>query len=150
MKNTAASKVLDELLTRVTADDVIGAIFAYSGESRFTTERQALQEFFYRLSKDDQFASLFDEFDFTEDRDLYPFSRVLEATLGRLQMGKVIYARNPDYDSYGMDDASRERMRDLAQEIFSKEQQELLMAAGQELARQSEQWEKRTKQDEGA
>jgi hypothetical protein len=141
MRLSKSHDQVDSLLSEQTPDDVVGAIFAFSEEPLFSTDRQMLQAFFFGLAQDERFAPLVGDFEFTDKRDLYPFSRVLEASLGRLQMGKVIYARNPDYDNYGMDEAARTRMKELADEVFSGDEQELLREAARELVRHKQEWD---------
>ena len=128
---TQQPNFLEQFLAQPTPDDVVGAVFAFSGVDRIPSDRRKLQGFFYDLSRDERYASMLEDFEFTSGRDLFPFSRVLEASLGRLQMGKIIYARNPDFDTYGMDSQSRDDMVAIAEQVFNDGEQTLLREAAQ-------------------
>jgi hypothetical protein len=135
---------LKERLQRPSADDVVAAVFAFaSGEKElFSNDRYMLQSFFYGLYEQERFRRLLTGFDFTTDRDIFPFSRELEAALGRLQMGHRIYAKNPEYTYYGMPPEERQKMEDRASAIFKDDEVELLREAGTAFRSFADEWDK--------
>src|SRR5690348_14705414 len=108
--STRGLAALKERLDRPTADDIVASIFAFMDVELFSNDRYLIQSFFHRLRQDPKFSELLSPFDFTRGRDVYPFSRALEAALGRLQLGHRIYAKNPDYAFYGMHENERVEM----------------------------------------
>ena len=125
-------------LNKATPDDVVGAVFAYSGEEVFTSNKRFLQGFFHELAQSEPYHGMLDDFEFSLGRDPYPFSRELEESLGRLQLGKIIYARNPEYDHYGMTDEGRLNMQAIAERVFDSGELMLLQEAADEFRRQAE------------
>jgi len=122
---------LDTLLKRPTPQDVIGAIFAYSGLETFPSERKQLHKFI-REEKRGEGAELLEPFVFSEGVDLYPFSRPLESVLMQLQLGGWLSAKNPEYDRFGVTKRIREDIKKKVGKRFSPEQLSVLQKIGQE------------------
>jgi len=133
-----------------TVDDVVGAVFAFSGTEWISSDRRLLQSFFFKLMSDERLGALADEFEFSTDRGLFPFSRVLAGSLARLQMGKIIFARNPDFDSYGMHQEGRQAMQAISERVFSTQQQELLKEAAAAFVEYASQWQEESRREETA
>lgn len=121
-------------------DDVIGAIFLYSGRDRVSSDLRKLQTFFYGLSCDPDYSGLMKDFEFSRDRYPYPFSHDLEPALGRLQNRGIINAHNQALDWYGIEAEGGRRMSKRIGRRFNAEQQELLKRAGERLWKESESW----------
>jgi hypothetical protein len=132
---------LKDRLNRPSTDDVVAAVFAYTDNELFSNDRYMLQSFFHGLQERDAFQGLLAGFDFTVGRDVFPFSRTLEAALGRLQMGHRIYAKNPEYTYYGMPADERDKMKERAERIFDPSQVQLLRSAGEEFREFARNWE---------
>ena len=122
---------LSTLLKRPTPQDVIGAIFAYSGLDAFPSDREKLHKFI-RLEKAGDGAELLEPFVFSEGVDLYPFSRLLESVLMQLQLGGWLSAKNPEYDRFGLTEDIRKDIKEKARERFSPEQLAVLEKIGKE------------------
>lgn len=122
---------LDTLLKRFTPQDVIGAIFAYSGLETFPSDREQLHQFI-RQEKTGEGAELLEPFVFSEGVDLYPFSRLLESVLMQLQLGGWLSAKNPEYDRFGLTDDIRNDIQEKISQRFSPEKLSVLQKIGQE------------------
>ncbi len=122
---------LDALLKRFTPQDVIGAIFAYSGLETFPSDRKQLHRFILQ-EKTGEGAELLEPFVFSEGVDLYPFSRLLESVLMQLQLGGWLSAKNPEYDRFGLTDDIRNDIQEKISQRFSPEQLSTLQKIGQE------------------
>lgn len=125
------TKDLDTLLKQPTPQDVIGAIFAYSGLDTFQSDRKQLHRFI-REEKKGKGAELLEPFIFSEGVDLYPFSRPLESVLMQLQLGGWLSAKNPEYDRFGMTEEIRDDIRKKVSERFSPEHLDILKKIGQD------------------
>jgi len=125
------SKDLDTLLKQPTPQDVIGAIFAYSGLDTFLSDRKQLHRFI-REEKKGKGAELLEPFVFSEGVDLYPFSRLLESVLMQLQLGGWLSAKNPEYDRFGLTDDIRNDIQEKISQRFSPEKLSVLQKIGQE------------------
>lgn len=123
------TKDLDTLLKRFTPQDVIGAIFAYSGLDTFPSDRKLLHRFIQGEKKGEG-AELLEPFVFSEGVDLYPFSRLLESVLMQLQLGGWLSAKNPEYEKFGMTEKIREDIKKKVRERFSPEQLAALEKVG--------------------
>jgi hypothetical protein len=141
---------LKERLKQPSPDDVVGAVFAFTDNALFSNDRYMLQSFFHSLREQDDFRDLLANFEFTSGRDIFPFSRTLEAALGRLQMGHRIYASNPDYSSYGMLPDQRAKMKERAEEIFQPQDVDRLRAAAEEFRSFASEWEQSAKDRKGS
>lgn len=139
-----------EHIAEPTVDDVVGAVFAYSGVDWISSDRRLLQSFFYKLASDERLGTLSDDFEFSTDRGLFPFSRVLAGSLARLQMGKIIFARNPDFDSYGMHNEGREAMQTIAERVFDSQQQQLLKEAATAFVEYAQRWQDKSRLEESS
>jgi len=122
---------LDALLKRPTPQDVIGAIFAYSGLETFPSDRKELHQFI-RLEKAGDGVELLEPFVFSEGVDLYPFSRLLESVLMQLQLGGWLSAKNPEYDHFGLTGDKRKDIKKKVNERFSPKQLSVLEKIGKE------------------
>ena len=122
---------LDTLLKRPTPQDVIGAIFAYSGLETFPSDRKELHRFI-REKKRGEGAELLDSFVFSEGVDLYPFSRLFESVLMQLQLGGWLSAKNPEYDRFGLTEDKRKEIKEKVNERFSPKQLSVLEKIGKE------------------
>ena len=119
-----------EVLNRPAVDDVIATVFAYSELEIFPSDRQRLHNFFRELKDNAVLGDLLGQVIFSRGADLFPFSRTLESCLVRMQLGGLIYARNPEYDKYGMTNEARKRALQKAKQRFSPEELDKLRAAG--------------------
>ena len=124
---------LDTLLKRPTPQDVIGAIFAYSGRDTFPSDRKRLHKFIQE-KKSGEGAELLEPFVFSEGVDLYPFSRLLESVLMQLQLGGWLSAKNPEYERFGMTLKIRKDIKEKVKGRFSSEQRGILEKIGQDFS----------------
>jgi len=95
----------------IAPDDVVGAVLGYSGLSQFSSSKKFLHTNFYKFYRQGmtQCPELFDQFVFSSGES-YPFSRLLERVLIRLQVAGVIVADNPKYRAYRMEKEERRHM----------------------------------------
>ena len=125
---------LDTLLNQFTPQDVIGAIFAYSGLETFPSDRQKLHKFI--RDKKVEGKELLEPFVFSEGVDLFPFSRLLESVFMQLQLAGCLSAKNPEYERFGLTDAIRERIKEKTEQRFNRTQLQLLEKIGQDFGRE--------------
>jgi len=125
------TKDLDKLLNRFTPQDVIGAIFAYSGIDTFSSDRKLLHKFI-REQKKGGGAELLESFVFSEGVDLYPFSRLLESVLMGLQLGGWLSAKNPEFNRFELPGENRMDIKAKVDKRFSEEQIATLKKIGQD------------------
>ena len=129
--DTKANPIDPEMLINKPAiDDVLAVTIAYSNLEIFSSNRKDLHAFFRSLKADPDFNELLEDVVFSEGADLFPFSRTLENTLVRLQLGRLIYSKNPEYDRYGMTPAARAKTLENAKKRFSQQQLKSLEKAG--------------------
>lgn len=95
----------DAARVRLTLDDVVAGVFAESGLTDIPSSPRVLQQFFYdaaqRTDLPADVAAIFGRLHF-QVSELFPFSRELEASLVRLQIGGLVSAMNPAYDKFTM------------------------------------------------
>jgi len=120
---------IDTLLKRPTPQDVVGAIFAYSGLETFPSDREKLHRFM-RETKQGEGAELLEPFVFSEGVDIYPFSRLLESVLMQLQLGGWLSAKNPEYNRFGLTKPVRDDIKQKVSGRFSLEQLSILEGIG--------------------
>lgn len=128
----------DAARVRLTLDDVVAGAFAQSGLSDIPSSPKILQRFFYEVAQRSDLPEDIERilrrlhFQVTE---LFPFSRELEASLIRLQIGGLVSAMNPDYEKFTMSSPQKAkieaRLKNLPTEdcIALKEIGEALRAA---------------------
>ena len=78
-----------------TPNDVIGAVFRYTGLREIPSDTRLIQEGFYDLEK--SFPDLFKFLAFRTD-GLFPYSKRLARILSELKNARLLRVRNPDYD----------------------------------------------------
>lgn len=120
---------LEVLIKKPTPQDVIAAIFTYSGLKTFTNDRQKIQAFI-RENKEGEFTELLKPFVFSEGVDIYPYSRLLESVLAGLVLGGVIFTLSPKNDSFNMEDEMRQKAIAQTEERFSPEDVAILKRLG--------------------
>lgn len=130
MDTNADVRDLGMLINKPAVDDVVAAIIAYSQLEIFSSNRKEFHGLFRSLKADSDFNEVLEDVVFSEGADLFPFSRTLENTLVRLQLGGLIYAKNPEYDKYGMTPEARAKTLEKAEKRFSKQQLNSLKKAG--------------------
>jgi len=134
--DTEANPVDQEMLINKPAiDDVIAGIIAHSKLDIFSSNRKDLHTFFRNLKADPEFDELLMDVVFSKGADLFQFSRTLENTLVRLQLGGLIYAKNPEYNKYGMTPEARAKTLEKAKKRFSVPQMKTLEKAGRSFSK---------------
>lgn len=137
MKSKINSRVLletnlDALLKKPTPQDIIAAIFAYSGLKRFTNDRRQIQGFIFSMKFNIKEASnLLEPFVFSDGVDVYPYSRLLESVLAGLFLGGVIFTWSPKEDGYNMEEGIRKKVIKDTKERFFPEQIPILKKLGE-------------------
>ena len=124
----------------ISPDDVIGAIIAYSELQEFTSEKRKLHKIMKSLVenyKEKDPSLLLDEFIFSQE-DIYPFSKLLEGVLIRLQIPDIITADNPTYERYRMDDSSRTFMKKNAENLFNAFQLSIIKKMATEFKKEAD------------
>jgi len=121
---------LEALLKKPTPQDIIAAIFAYSGLKSFTNDRYEIQKFFSE-NKTGEAVELLESFVFSECVDIYPYSRLLESVLAGLSLGGVIFTWSPKDDSFNMEDEMKEKVIIQAKERFSSGEITILKRLGE-------------------
>lgn len=121
---------LDALVNEPSVDDVLATIVAYSRLGIFPSDRKRLHDFVRSVKGDPELNELLSTVVFSEGADLFPFSRTLESALVRLQLGGLFFAKNPEYDKYGMTDEARAKTLRRAKSRFTEPQIRALEGAG--------------------
>lgn len=135
--NTEAATQLDEIINQPSPQDILGAIIAYSGLEIFPSERQHLHAFIRNMKEEmPDAAAILSRFVFSKGADLYPFSRTLENSLVHLQLGGIIYAKNPEFDRLGMTGEAQVKMKENASKRFDNQSRQLLEKIGKAFAKQ--------------
>lgn len=101
-----------QLVEALTVDDVIASVLILSDLRQFSANPRVIHSAFHELAKSAKIKEL-DDLRFSED-EKFPFSRVLEQVMFRLEMSGLIVLRNPDYDMYEVDG---KRRRDFLKKI---------------------------------
>ncbi len=124
----------------ISPDDVIGAIIAYSELEKFTSEKSKFHRIIKSLLdnyKDRVSNLLLEEFIFSQE-DIYPFSKLLESVLIRLQIPNIITADNPTYERYRMENSSRTFMKNNAENLFSPSQLSIIKEMANEFKKKAQ------------
>lgn len=123
-----------EALNQPSPQDVVGAIIAYSGVATFPSDRRRIHDFIRAMKQDPENRPVLVGFVFSEGADLYPFSRTLENTLVHLQLGGILFAKNPEFEMLGMTPEARDKMKESAANRFDDAAQSALERIGQQFA----------------
>ncbi len=121
---------LGALLGKPAPQDIIAAVFTYSGLKSFTNDRHKIQTFI-RENQEGEAAELLKPFVFSEGIDIYPYSRLLESVLAGLSLGGVIFTLSPKDDSFNTEDKMKEKVITQTEERFSSEEISILKRLGE-------------------
>lgn len=102
--------------------DILAGILCFLKGSRFSGDPEKIHSTIARLQRH---YSILDAFTFTRG-DVYPFSRLLEDSLSILQRSRVIGMENPDYDTYRVEEESKQFVAENVLAHFSDEQRQQL------------------------
>lgn len=94
LTETERKRIRQEIREYRTADDVIAGMFSFLRTERIPLDVKRIHSAMYRISK--EFPGMLEEFIFSRN-DVYPFSRLLETVLFRLQNSSLISTINPDF-----------------------------------------------------
>ena len=123
-----------ENINQPSPQDILGAIIAYSEVETFPSDRRKIHDFIRGMKEDPQNQPVLAGFVFSEGADLYPFSRTLENTLVHLQLGGILFAKNPEFEMLGMTDEGRGKMKKGAEIRFDHDAQTILQRIGRRFA----------------
>jgi hypothetical protein len=107
----------------ITADDIIACILSFIKEEKIPLDSQKIHSTFYSLKK--QFPDLLNEFSFSEN-DVYPYSKLLERVLFRLQNSDLISTINPEFRVCIITKESKQFIQERILPLFDESQQKKL------------------------
>lgn len=115
---------LDE---RFLPDDVVaGMLYFYCAEldlNNFTGKKGKIHEAFFSMKQGH--GDLLRRFNFTTD-EKYPFSRMLEGVLSRLQLSRIIGMENPYFEKYEVKEKARVYLESIATKRFNEQERKEL------------------------
>jgi|Deesub1362B_J571_1020462.scaffolds.fasta_scaffold03345_3 hypothetical protein len=115
--------ILKELRLRRTPDDVIAAMLSFLETEEIPADYEKIHSAINYLKND--YPELLGEFVFSKG-DIYPFSKLLERVLFRLQNGGIISTVNPDFKRCIIPANSRNYIRRNILPLFSDEEKRKL------------------------
>lgn len=95
----------------VCIDDIVASILIFSGLDAFSANPRIVHTVFSKIASGHPDIEQLGELQFSSG-DVFPFSRLLERVLFRLEMCGLITLRNPDYDTYVIKDEVKNKMAD--------------------------------------
>lgn len=101
-------------------DDIVAGMLSFFKGDYFTSDPERIHE---TIAKARVTYRILEVFPFSKD-DAYPFSRLLERVLARLQVSRIIGMDNPTYDRYAIKEEGRKLIKEEILPFFDKEQQE--------------------------
>lgn len=120
--------IIEEFQTLVTPDDIIASMLSFLDVDSFPGSARRIQMAVNELKND--YPEILTDFIFS-DGDIYPFSRLLERVLFRLESGGIIGMVNPDFERYTISDESKIAVRrEIVDKIFPREQKDTLAEMG--------------------
>ena len=111
--------------------DVIASLLTFMKEE-FSNDPQIIHTTIARLKKDARYKDLLEGFDFL-DYDPYPYSPLLGRTLNRLQESRLLSSINPNYETYFLNDKSREAIENQILKVRLADQTQKLKEIASEL-----------------
>lgn len=111
----------------VAPDDIIAAMLCFFEEKEFPLDTSKIHKALFHVKE--KYPELLNEFSFSVD-DVYPYSRLLEMVLFRLQNADLINTLNPGFKVFIIPEKSKQFIQKNILPLFSKEQQEKLACMG--------------------
>ena len=106
-----------------TSDDIVATIFSLVQTERIPLDVRRIHTAIHELKK--KYPEMLTKFTFSQ-KDVYPFSRLLERVLFRLQNSSLISTVNPDFKICIVSKESKEYVHKNIQPSFSDDEQEKL------------------------
>jgi len=117
------TKIELDIKSYTSSDDVIASMICFLDDEEIIADPRTIHISIEKLKGD--YPDLLDDFIFSRG-DIYPFSRLLERVLFRLQNSGVIQMINPNFDKYRIPQKSKESVKRIILIKFSEEDQEKL------------------------
>jgi hypothetical protein len=115
--------LIKRILQHKTPDDVIAVMLSFLDLEQIPSSYRVIHTCVNRLKE--EYPELLEEFVFSHG-DFYPFSRLLERVLFRLQNSGLINTINPDFDVCVIPIESKKYIKDNILPLFSEEEQRKL------------------------
>jgi len=93
MTATRKEEIITELRRYIAPDDIILAVFSLSGRELLPADEEKIHRAVCELKK--KYPQLLEIFSFSRN-DVYPFSKLLERVLLRLEIARLVTIENPN------------------------------------------------------
>jgi hypothetical protein len=127
LKDEEKNNIIKKIQHRITPDDVIAALFSFIDRKEIPLDVQKIHVALYKIKK--QHPEMLEQFSFSE-KDVYPFSRLLERVLFRLQNSNLISTVNPDFKVCIIPDISKQYVQKHILPLFNEGDQKKLEQMG--------------------
>jgi len=125
-------KIEEDLRSRKMPDDVVAGILSFLTVEKIPLDTKRIHTAMHEVKQ--EHPDMLESFRFSRG-DLYPFSRLLEKTLFRLQNSSLISTTNPDFKNCIVSRESKEFIRRNILPLFSRNEQQQLQEMGRSFER---------------
>jgi hypothetical protein len=125
LEESKREQIITELQRYIAPDDIILAIFSSSGGEPLPANDEKIHRAIYELKK--KYPQWLGAFSFSRN-DVYPFSKLLERVLLRLEISHLVIVKNPNLI---IPPESKQYIQENVLPLFTEEQKEQLKQMGE-------------------